>query len=306
MKKAIVRLLVCFIPVRRVRRAVRHKLVNYRPRVQKRYKNIKAQWQTKMGGKKLLPGRFDEYDLVFAIGGACPMTQELVMHKLRTFSNPFDWTDSVAPTNWFTDADVWRDTRFLVKIRAICNDFVDFFNQEDIKAVSADVEGVLSHHIVCNMRTQIRFMHLFPVNKSIESTWDEISLKTIQRGNRLIKEINSSQRVLICWGHRIMYHKERLDAPVSDSDIKTAVGLLCKRFPHTNIDLVFFEHDGTKQDFEYDKITVCDGAYRIKSNHYIETNEYAAVLEPARSGDTEQESLVVAEALDNIKLSKWL
>ena len=307
MKKVIIRVLVCFIPIPKIRRIVRNKLLYFfveAKESKKKYEQIKAQWLVKNGGNKLIPARFDEYDLVFAIGAACPMTWELIARNLRTFSNPFDWTDGMPPSNWLIDADVWRNTRFIEKIKLLCSDFKDFFNKDDIKIASADMSV---HHWVCNMRTKIRFIHLFPGNKSIESVWDETSLKIKRRCERLIEEIDSANRVLICWGHRIMFHKDRLDAIISDDDIKKALQLLHTRFPNTEIDLVFFEHDGTKTEFEYDKITVCDGAYRIRSNHYIVSEIYSVVCASKRfEGNlvNYSESLVMAEALDNIQLSK--
>ncbi len=307
MKKLMIRIFVCFIPYAKTRRLLRQKLLDllvYVPEKLRKYKKIKALWNSKNSGEKLLPGRFDEYDLVFAIGAACPMTWELIMHKLRTFSNPFDWTAGMPPSNWMTEPDVWRDTRFITKIKALCNDFSNFFNRNDIKMVCHD--GAEQYHFVCNIRTKVRFIHLFPMDKSIESVWDDTAIKVKRRGDRLIKEINSSHRVLICWAHRIMEQQDWLDDVVSDDDIKRAVKMLRKKFPKTDIDLVLFEHDGTKRDFEYNKIEVCKGAYRIQSNHYIVTDDYKVVCNKVlfENGEiTRSESLVVAEALDNIKLS---
>ncbi len=303
MKKTIIRLFVCLIPITRVRRKVRKKLTDvfiHRPKILHNYKEIKKQWLLKNDGKKLLPGRFAEYDVVFAIGVACPMTWELIAHKLRTFANPFDWTAGVQPNNWETKADVWRNTRFIEKIQALCDGFVDFFNKNDLKMVSSPVSP--EHHVVYNTRTLIRFVHLFTGDKSIENSWEEVSLKMKRRCEKLIEKIKSSRRVLICWGHRILSQKDKLDAPITDKDIKNAIALLHKAFPDTDIDIVFFEHDGTKRDFEYDKISVCQGAYRIKSNHYVVTNDYEMVCENV-SDISYGESVVIAECLDNIKLS---
>ncbi|MBO7642796.1 MAG: hypothetical protein J6S74_01535 [Alphaproteobacteria bacterium] len=306
MKKTIIRLLAYFIPFPKARRRIRRELLDvyiYHPEKQKKYNKLKEQWLVKNHGKKLLPGRFEQYDLVFAIGAACPMTWELIAHKLRTFSNPFDWTAGMPPNNWTTDADVWRDTRFITKIKLLCDNLKNFFNLKDMKILSTPVIG--QHHMVCNMRTGIRFKHLFPKEESIEMLWDNISEKMNRRGARLISTINSSKHVLVCWGHRIMHQIDSLDRTVSDKDIKLAVKLLHKRFPKTEIDLVFFEHDGNKKEFEYDKITVCDGAYRIVSNHQIVTNDYSVVCAPIPFFGgyiTDPEPTVIAEALDNIRV----
>ncbi len=308
MKKAIIRIFACFIPSTKIRRQFRTKMLNYfvyGPEKLQKYKEIKIKWYTTNNGEKLLPGRFNEYDLVFAVGAACPMTWELIAHKLRTFSNPFDWTAGIRPGNWLTDINVWRDTRFITKITSLCSDFSGFFNRPDIKIISN--ENPVVHHVISNARTKINFLHLFPVDKSIDDSWESISLKINRRCNRLIKEINGSRRVLICWGHRMMNQKDLLDKTVADTDIKKAFEMLNKKFPKTDIDLVFFEHDGTKKEFEYSKIKVCKGGYRIKSNHYIVTDSYEIVCAPIFFNGQKleyKESLVVAEALDNVNLSK--
>lgn len=303
MKKFLIRLVSGFILVPKVRRVVRRRLFEkyiYLPKKLRKYQEIKKQWLIENNGAKLVPGRYSEYDVVFAVGAICPMTSELIAHKLRTFANPFDWTGGIPESNWLLDANVLRDTRFLEKITLLCSGFVDFFNKDDIQLVSSSTP--LQSHIVHNVRTKMRFLHLFPGNKSLYEDWDKISLKMKERCDRLIEKVGSSRRVLICWGHRMLVCRDMLDATVSDADIKNAVKLLSKTFPNADIDIVFFEHDENKKGFEYEKLTVCDGAYRIRSNHYVVTSDYEVVCESA-PGMAHGESLIVAEALDNISLS---
>ena len=99
-----------------------------------------------------------------------------------------------------------------------------------------------------------------------------------------------------------------MDAPVTDAQITDAIKRLSKKFPGKDIDFVFFENDGYKNRFEFEKCEIsvpkipnCR-AYRVKSNHYI--------LEPIYTykyhfpgGRFGQPSLVISEALDNISLT---
>ena len=72
--------------------------------------------------------------------------------------------------------------------------------------------------------------------------------------------------------------------------------------------MVFFEHDGTKHEYEFDKIRVCDGAYRIRSNHFLNEPAYSHVVKYAShyEGQLVQYTPAVDEALDNIHLTDTL
>ena len=76
------------------------------------YLHLKAKWLEHENGQILLPGRFDEYDLIFCIGASCHGTTMLKHFDLRRFSTPFDYTAGIAPDGWLTTPDIYRDTRF--------------------------------------------------------------------------------------------------------------------------------------------------------------------------------------------------
>ena len=92
-------------------------------------------------------------------------------------------------------------------------------------------------------------------------------------------------------------------------DIISAVEKLSARFPGKKIDIVFFEHDGYKDKYQFDKIKVCATedveAYKLKTNHHLDAPEY-------RYGNKYNDSFAyfismgVAEALDNIGLTDKL
>ena len=79
------------------------------------YNKLKAQWLEHNNNTILIPGRFYEYDLVFAIGATCHVTTILDYFKLRRFSTPFDWTCGTEPDKWHSSTDVYRDSRFREK-----------------------------------------------------------------------------------------------------------------------------------------------------------------------------------------------
>lgn len=265
------------------------------------YLQLKAKWLEHNNGQLLLPGRFDEYDLIFGIGATCIATDMLDYFHLRRFSNPFDWTAGMEPDGWFQKPDVHRDTRFREKIYAICDNFKDWLKPEYFKYVNSWRTPQEPHHHVVNIKTKIRYRHEFPANLDIVQYWPKFVEKTQRRIKNLYTAINESNRILIVWISSVGDQRTVLEQNVSDTDIKWAVKQMQKLYPNKIFDFVFFEPDGTKKQFEYEKIEVAPGAFRIKSDHFLEDSEYNFV-----SQDTERRPHihVISEMLDNIHLSK--
>ena len=87
------------------------------------YLRLKSEWLTHNQEQLLLPARFTEYDLVFAIGATCHVTTMLDWFGLRKFTTPFDWTGGTEPEYWWSKPDIYRDSRFHEKIHEMCNSF---------------------------------------------------------------------------------------------------------------------------------------------------------------------------------------
>lgn len=314
-KKIIANIAAGFFPSREKRARVRRAIMDYTNPISKRrikrklwkkYYAAKNDWAAtnkQTNNAILRPGRFDKYDLVFAIGAACPVSTILQAHNLRLMSSPIDWTDGELPVNW-EETNIWRDTRFLEKINAIATKFHDFFNYEDFIVRRTYVADHYLHQDMLNTRTRIRFSHLFPNNTSWELFFPTAKQIINRRSERLLRAIDQSDRILICWAHRLGDQRNLMDAPVSDADVIQGAEIMKKIYPGKEIDFVFFEHDGTKDKFEYEKICVCDGAYRIRSNHFILETGYMAKYN--YWDKRHRPILCIAEALDNISLTDKL
>lgn len=266
------------------------------------YLQLKAEWLAHNNGQLLLPGRFDEYDLVFGIGATCITPEMLNYFHLRRFSNPFDWTAGMAPDCWHQKPDVHRDTRFHEKIYAICDKFKDWLNPAYFKYVNSLCPQEKPYHHVVNIKTKVRYLHEFPANQDIMQHWPEFIEKSQRRIKNLYTAINKSNRILIVWLSSIGDQRTILEQNVSDTDIKWAVKQMQKLYPNKLFDFVFFEHDGTKDRFEYEKTEVASGAFRIKSNHFLIDPQYNFVYQVQKP--ERQHTHVISEMLDNIHLSK--
>lgn len=301
--------IVCvFIPVRRIR----HKVVEaiMKERGDKRaYMKMKQEWLAKCNGQKLIPGRFEKYDLIFGIGCSCHVRNYLDANHLVRFATPLDWTGGRIPQGWGTEPGLERDSRFKEKIHFLCNDFDGWANPEDFYTLQSWLARAERHHNVLNVKTNIRFLHSFPSDTSMELYMPTFLETVKRRAKRLLEAIEKSDTILIVWAHRLYEQRDCMDAIVPEKDIISAVEKLSARFPGKKIDIVFFEHDGYKDKYQFDKIKVCATedveAYKLKTNHHLDAPEY-------RYGNKYNDSFAyfismgVAEALDNIGLTDKL
>lgn len=264
-----------FILFPRLRRRVRNKIMQKPVNCDKKcenqtslleqkqnYSNLKSEWMIHNNNTMLIPGRFREYDLVFCLGATCHGTTLLNSFNLLRFSSPFDWTGGTEPANWFKD--IPDDSQFRQKIQAICNNFKDWASPEDFKNVSQFIE------------------------------------KNQRRKENLYKAIDKSQKILIVWIANIWDQVVLPEKTVPDEDIQWAVSQLNTLYPDKFFDFVFFEHNGTKKRFEYEKIEIVPSAFRIKSNHFITDSEYNFLRHVPKQYSNIH---VISECLDNIYLS---
>lgn len=265
------------------------------------YRRLKSEWLVHNNGELPLPGRFSEYDLFFCIGATCHGTIFLDKFNLRYFSSPFDWTEAEEPDFCFQKPDIYRDSRFREKIQAICNGFQNWANPQDFRIIPRLIFPYHRHHCVINIKTKVRYVHEFPVDMSIEQHMPDFIEKTERRKKYLFNAIDKSQKICVLWLASVWDQRTRMEQSVSDEEIKWAVNGLQKKYPNKIFDFIFFEQDGSKSRFEYEKTEVVPGAYRIKSNHFLIDNEYNF----AHPRDTEHPHIhVVSEMLDNVCLSK--
>jgi len=319
MKHFIANLVAMFFVSKKLRRRIRSKIMgnNIKPNFpvqpdeqkisddfekKSRYTKLKSEWLEHNNGEPPLPGRFSEYDLILPIGPTCHVSMILDYFKLRRFSSPFEWTGGMEPENWYTKPGVYRDSRFREKISAISNNFKNWLNPDDFQLVSKGLPSGIKHHQVVNTKTKIQYTHEFPSNQDLMQYMPEFINKTKRRINHLYNAIEQSDKILILWISCIWAHRARLEKNISDKDIKWAINQIKKIYPNKKFDFVFFESDGTKKRFEYEKIKIAQNAFRIKSNHFLIDSEYDVAHVPV---DKEHPYVhVISEMLDNIHLSE--
>ena len=269
------------------------------------YRAVKQKWNDVLGGQRLLPARFEEYDFIFVIGVSCLMTDVLDFFKLRVCSSPFEWTVGIEPDGYCSQENpgVGEDTRFVEKIDAIVTKFKNFYRPQDFVIENSTIKEGQAHQRVINVYTKIRFLHLFPCDKSIENAMPEVQELMDRRSKRFLEYMDKSDKILICWGERMGEQRNCVCQHLTDAQILDAIDKLKRIYPDKQIDFVFFEHDGVKHEYEFDKIQVADSAYRIRSNHYILEWAYSD-KHPHRKD--RPPILVMSEAMDNIRLSSRL
>ena len=309
LRKFIANLVCVFIPTRKIRHSVRYSLSGQKKRdaakkelEKQAYLKLKQEWLKHTGGQKLLPARFEKYDLVFGIGSICHVRMYLDIFKLARFTTPLDWTAPLPPQNFSQSFDLYRDTKFKEKIDFVCNNFAGYYEPKDMRLLSDGFNPKQLHHNVANIKTGIFMPHIFPIDISVEQFLPQFCDIMARRAKRLTNAIENSDKILIVWMHRVFDNRDVADKTVPDQDIKNAVEKLNKRFPGKKFDLVFFEHDGYKDKFEYEKQEVAPGAYRILSNHWCTASEYGYKY-TFLNLPFYTPSLCVAEALDNISLT---
>lgn len=214
---------------------------------------------------------------------------------LSIHTTPIDWTSGDVPADWLTGRNSYRDSMFTEKINAIVNDFEHFFDFQDF-VIRTSQTIAQPHQDLINTNNGIRFAHVFPTNQSWELYFPTAQKIIQRRATRMLEYMNNAKKILVVWASRISGSRNMFFTPITDQEIKDAVKKMSKKFPNADIDFVFFEHDGTKQQFEYDKREICTGAYRIFSNHFILTDDYVY----AHPSSKNCIPFVMCEMLDNI------
>ncbi len=154
-----------------------------------------------------------EFDLIFGIGENCDTSSILRMNNLQTNSYPFDWLGN---------------SKFTNNIDIIINKFNDFLNKEDLEIVLNTNNK--DNDCYYNKRTQLFFIHDFPIGKNFETQYPFVKQKYERRYKRLLYKINNSKKIMIVY---ITKTPEKIDNIVSQ--IKCRKNTLEKLFPKSEI-----------------------------------------------------------------------
>ena len=124
-----------------------------------------------------------KFDLFVSIGAACSCSNALRVSNLQFRSYPFDW---------ISGAD------FNKRIQLLTNDFEDWLNINSMEYI-AEREHPVPSKIYKNTKTGIIFSHDFPKDKEINESFNDVKVKYDRRIKRLIKQIETSKKVLFVY-----------------------------------------------------------------------------------------------------------
>lgn len=161
----------------------------------------------------------NQYDLVFSIGGACSCTQVLRKAGLQYQSFPFDWL---------------RGASILARAEMIANDMRDFLVQADLQYVGKNQNGLKD--IYRSVKTGIVYNHDFPVCVALKDSFPVVEEKYRRRYARLLTRMEAARRALV------VYLTSPEDPCPSDGEVTAAQGVLAKRFPAAEIDILVLEN----------------------------------------------------------------
>lgn len=168
------------------------------------------------------------YDIVYGIGQDCANSDYMVTSGLRCTASPFDWL-----AGW--------DAGFMRHVDLICTDFRDFLDLDSLQVLphpSGSYDD-MEHHYCQNRKTGIRFLHDFPIGRTVAESFDSVKKKFDRRIERFYRLISQSANVLFVYWTRT----EVLDG----NTVAEALARLRKRFPGTYLDLLVMCHDESIQ-----------------------------------------------------------
>lgn len=180
-----------------------------------------------------------KYDIIYSLGSNCACALYLNKNNLRNTSGPVDWV-------------VGMD--FNQKIELILNDFKGYCNLEDIEIISTENEN--NTHISCkNKKNGCCFLHDFPINVPIETSYPEVAEKYKRRIERFYNNIFTKEKVLLIWFS--------LDQETREEDIKQASDKINHKFGK-EIDILCIEHNENLSEQEIKIQKLSENATKIE------------------------------------------
>jgi len=186
-----------------------------------------------------------KYDLIFSLGAACSCTQILRRSNLQLSSYPLDWLFG---------------SDFLGRVDILCNNFARFLNQEDleyvfsVRSISCD-----AYH---NKFNDLIFNHDFPANVDIKESYNEVHEKYGRRIRRLLKNIQSAEKILIAY-----IESPDMQNHLNDTDLLKGVQKIRDKYASKQVDFIFIISDMAMKPKTYEKKIFCDGVKKITGNY---------------------------------------
>ena len=170
--------------------------------------------------ERINPFKTYTYDFIFGIGETCPCSETLRSCGLQFESYPLDWL-------YGGDFDT--------RVKLLLDDFTNFINKEDLEKIG-ERESPLPCDIYKNNYNKIVFNHDFPLHRDLRETYQVVSEKYTRRIERLYKNIERSNKILIVYiespttKHKVRHIKRFL---------KKYYPLLTDKFKNKLIDVVY-------------------------------------------------------------------
>ncbi len=171
----------------------------------------------------------NEYDFICSLGANCSAASQLKKRGLRDFALPFDWT-------WFNSEDALYNIA-----EGFENNFCKFMQKDKLRKLKDD-ECSKQHNDKCqyqDMNTKIYYFNHFYKTKNDDKAKDT-AIKTFRkRCKRLIDYLERAENVLMV----LSIHKE-----IDIESVKNLVDVLKRRFPNTNVDIVYQCFNAKKEE----------------------------------------------------------
>lgn len=166
-----------------------------------------------------------KYDTIFSIGENCFTAYILSGNNLRRESFPFDWVTPLHSTN----------INIIKNLEIIKNRFSNYFNKEDLKLV---FKGDDSHDTYFNHNTCLYYPHDFNCNVEFDIDYIENFNKYSKRINRLIKKLESNEKILMVYIEHYRLENDFIDI----NTIINHIYDIRKLYNNNNIYLLYIKH----------------------------------------------------------------
>lgn len=164
---------------------------------------------------------FDKkFDLIFSLGEDCACTSYLRRFNLQEYSYPFDW---------LTKAD------FFTRMDLLINDFKGFLEKDNLTIVAYSHQKAINKVTddYRDTKTGFYFYHDFDTKIPFDESYLLVKEKYQRRIQRLYRQIQSAQDILIVWWSR--------DKHQDIDKVKQSHALLLQKFPSKNISMILIE-----------------------------------------------------------------
>jgi hypothetical protein len=163
-----------------------------------------------------------KFDFIFSLGENCAAATYLRRFNLRYISSPFDWLCNVS---------------LKTRVDLLVNGFNGFLEKQNLCRIEKNRNGDPHHDFYLDKKLGFKFLHDFPVGKSLDDSFPAVKEKYNRRIERLLQRLKTPQNVLCVWSG--------YDFPIVYKELQNAISCLSESFPEVNFSLLVIENDMT-------------------------------------------------------------